>query len=470
MVRRALTVGVGLMSVLVLLPVAAAPKKAAPKVKAAPAAAKVDPAAAIARLKKDEARLRSGRLSLHILSRQGPLADDASLPAAWTSARQLPVGGQTREYFVFSGDGWKRDITVMDATGNPENHLLMGAHKDDARILQETGHGEGIQRKGTVGLEPQQNLADRLLLGHGADLLDGATWKSARQQGSQLVLSGTRGDERLTLHLRTAPAYAIERLASEESVITPEGKITRGQEVVATYTPEKGGLLAPKTIQHLIFIGAPRSQLQLVSYKVEGAQLNPALAADELNVPFPAGTAVLDRRFDPPLRYAQGDHDFSVAELKALQAKQAGAVAKIGKLSPDWEAKSLDGQTAKLKDYQGQVVLMTFFASWCAPCHAEAPQMEKNIWQKYRAKGLTVLGVNMGEESDPEKMARGFVKDHELTYPVLLDTEDQLSQAFQIQVLPSIAILDRKGVVRYLKKGFDPAVITQQIEDLLAEP
>jgi len=470
LVRRTLTAGIGLMSLLVLLPAASAPKKSAPAARPGPVSAKPDPAAAIARLKKDEARLRSGRLSLHIVSRQGPLTEEASLPAAWTSARQLPVGRQTREYFVFSGDGWKRDITVMDAQGNPENHLLIGAHKENARILQETGHGDQIQRSGTVGLEPQQNVADRLLLGRGADLLEEATWKSARRQGSQLVLTGTRGDERLTLHLRTAPAYAVERLVSEESVITPEGKVTRGQEVLATYAPDKGGLLAPKVIQHLIFIGTPRNQVQLVHYKVEGAQLNPALAADELAIAFPAGTAMLDRRFDPPLRYAQGDHDLSLAELKALQEKQAGAVAAVGKLSPDWEAKSLDGKTAKTKDYRGRVLLLTFFASWCAPCHAEAPQMEKEIWQKYRSKGLTVLGVNSGEESDPEKRAREFVTEHQLTYPVLVDAEEELSQIFQIKILPTIAILDRKGVVRYLAKGFDPAVITQQIEALLAEP
>lgn len=470
MVRRALTVGVGLISVWVLLPVAAAPKKSPPAAKPASAAAKIDPAAAIAKLKKDEARLRGARLSLHLISRQGPLTEDASLPAAWTAAKQLPITAQTREYFVFSGDGWKRDITVMDAQGNPENHLLMGLRKEGARILQETGHGDQMQRSGTIGLEPQQNAADRLLLGRGSDLLDEATWKTARQQGTQLVLTGTRGDERLSLYLRTTPSYAVERLTSEESVITPEGKITRGQELLASYAPEKGGLLAPKLIQHLIFIGSPRNQVQLVNYKVEGAQLNPALPADELNVAFPSGTTVIDRRFDPPLRYAQGEHDLTQAELKALQEKQAGSVAQVGKLSPDWEARSLEGKTAKLKDYRGRVLLLTFFASWCGPCHAEAPQMEKEIWQKYRAKGLTVLGVNTSEESEPEKKARGFVMEHQLTYPVLLDTEEQLSQVFQVQVLPRIAILDRKGVVRYLKKGFDQAAVAQQVEDLLAEP
>lgn len=460
--------GIGLLSLLALLPAAAAPKKATPAAKPAPAA-KLDPAAALSRLKKDEARLHSGRLSLHVVSRQGPFTEEGGLPAAWTAGKQLPVTAQTREYFVFSADGWKRDITVMDAQGNPESHLLLGVQKQDARILQETGHGDQARRTGTVGLEPQQNLADRVLLGRGQDLLEGATWKSIRQQGTQLVLTGTRGDERLTLHLRTAPAYALERLVSEESVLTPQGKVSRGQEVLATYAPEKGGLLAPKTVQHLTYIGAPRNQVLLVNYKVEGAQLNPAPAPDELSVAFPPGTMVTDRRFDPPLRYPQGDHELTQAELKALQEKQAGSVAAVGKQSPDWEAKSLEGKQAKLQDYRGRVLLLTFFASWCGPCHEEAPQMERDIWQKYRSQGLTVLGVNTAEEGDWEKKARGFVMEHQLTYPVLLDTEEALSQAFNVQVLPSIAILDRQGVVRYLGKGFDAATITAKVEELLAE-
>lgn len=467
MARRALILGLGLMSV--LLPAAAAPKKPAPAAKATPAAAKPDPAAAIARLKKDEARLRCGRLSLHGMARQGALTEDASLPAAWTTAKQLPLTGQTREYYLFSGEGWKRDITVMDAQGNPENHLVVGVRKDDTRIFQETGHGEQTKRLGTLGLEPQQNVVDRLLQGRGADLLEGATWKSALRQGAQLVLSGTRGDERLTVHLRTAPAYAVERLISEETTLTPEGRVHRGQEVQVTYAPEQGGLLAPKTVQHLVFIGAPRNEVQLTTYKVEGAQLNPTLAADELSVPFPQGTTVTDRRLDTPVRYVQGEHDLSPAELKALQEKQAGSYAQVGKLSPEWSGKSLDGKSIKVQDYRGRVLLLTFFASWCAPCHAEAPQMEANIWQKYRDKGLTVIGINTGEESDPDKRAQEFVAEHHLTYPVLVDGDDQLSQIFQIKIMPSIAILDRKGTVRYLKPGFDPAVITQQIEELLAE-
>lgn len=449
---------------------AAAPKKApAAKPKAKPAATPaIDPAAAVARLKKDEARVHSGRLSLHVVSRQGELPANAKAAAALAAGKAHPVSAQTRDYFVFSPEGWKRDITVMDAQNNTTGHYLMGMGKGFARILEETGHAEATKRIGTIGLEPQQNAADRLLLSRAGDLLEEVTWKTAKKQGAQLVLTGVRGDERLTLHLRTSPYYAVERLLSEETVETPVGKVSRGQELAAGYTVENG-LLAPKTVQHLIYVGEPRNQVLLASYKVEGAQLNPSLKEDELVVPFPAGTAVTDRRADPPIRYAQGEKDLSLAELRALQETQATGAATVGKASPDWEVKTLDGKTAKFKDYRGRVVLMTWFASWCGPCKAEAPRMESEIWRKYRDQGLTVLGVNAAEREDPVKMATGFVKEHGLTYPILMDTEDQLTQAFQVEVLPTLAIIDRKGVLRYLQRGFREADVIQMVEKLVAE-
>ena len=96
--------------------------------------------------------------------------------------------------------------------------------------------------------------------------------------------------------------------------------------------------------------------------------------------------------------------------------------------------------------------------------------MESEIWRKYRAKGLTVIGVNAAERQDPEKMAASFVMKHGLTYPVVLDVDNTASEAYHLRVLPTTAIIDRKGVLRYLAPGFDEAAATAQLEKLLAEP
>jgi peroxiredoxin len=462
-------IGVALaVAALCLTGASAAPKKPAAKPKTAPAVA-LDPNAVIARLQKDQAKITAGRLSLHAVTRKGELPEKATVATAWERARTHPIAAQSRDYFIFSSAGWKRDITTMDGQSNPTAHYLLGVGKEAPRILEETGHADQAKRIGTIGLEPQQNAADRLLMGRGADLLEGAKWKTAKKQGAGLVVTGERGDERLTVHLRTAPYYSIERLLSEEKLLTPVGNVSRGQELIIQHNLEKG-LLAPKSIQHLIYVGEPQNQVLYANYKVEGAQLNSALKPDELRVEFPQGTAITDRRVDPPLRYNQGEKDLTLAELKAMVDAKSETSAQVGKPAPNWEVKSLDGKTVKNADYKGRVLLLTWFASWCGPCHAEAPRMEAEIWQKYRGKGLTVLGVNTAERQDPVKMAGDFVKQHSLTYPVLLDTDEILSQAYQIEVLPTVAIIDRKGVLRYLQRGFREADVIQQIEALVAEP
>lgn len=93
--------------------------------------------------------------------------------------------------------------------------------------------------------------------------------------------------------------------------------------------------------------------------------------------------------------------------------------------------------------------------------------MERQIWQKYRDRGLVVLGVNAGERNDPEKNARDFVTKHGVTYGTLMDTQDELSELYRVQVLPTIAIIDREGVLRYLQAGFDLEIVTAEVEKLL---
>jgi peroxiredoxin len=95
--------------------------------------------------------------------------------------------------------------------------------------------------------------------------------------------------------------------------------------------------------------------------------------------------------------------------------------------------------------------------------------MEKDIWAKYRSQGLVVLGVNAREKRDPEKMAKQFVSEHGVTYPVLMDTEEVMWDSYHVEGLPTIAIIDRKGVLKYLEPGFDEESVTAEVEKLLAE-
>jgi len=95
--------------------------------------------------------------------------------------------------------------------------------------------------------------------------------------------------------------------------------------------------------------------------------------------------------------------------------------------------------------------------------------MEKNVWLKYRDKGLAVFGVNAGEREAPEKMARQFINEHGVTYPTLMDTEDAATRSYQVEAFPTIVLIDKQGVLKYLQAGFDEDTVVKQIQALLAE-
>lgn len=122
------------------------------------------------------------------------------------------------------------------------------------------------------------------------------------------------------------------------------------------------------------------------------------------------------------------------------------------KAAPNFTLKSYSGKNIKLSEYRGQVVLLNFWASWCGPCRTEMPLLE-NIHQKYKKLGFTVMGVNVEEDN---AKAKNIVKDNKLTFPILFDTENKVSELFQVSAMPSTIIIDRSGNMRYLHKGYKP--------------
>ena len=113
--------------------------------------------------------------------------------------------------------------------------------------------------------------------------------------------------------------------------------------------------------------------------------------------------------------------------------------------SPDLTLTDLQGITHSLAAYQGQVVLVNLWATWCPPCKAEMPTLQA-YHNKYSDEGFTVIAINDG---DPTPDVRQFVKDYRLTFPVWLDpTYIATEDAFKTLNLPSSFVIDREGTVR----------------------
>ncbi len=111
--------------------------------------------------------------------------------------------------------------------------------------------------------------------------------------------------------------------------------------------------------------------------------------------------------------------------------------------SIDFELQDLSGTTRRLSDFKGKVVFLNFWATWCGPCRFEMPSMEK-LYQRFKAKGLVVVAVNLQEDRDS---AKRFVEEHELSFPVLLDTTGRIGATYGARSIPTTYLVDRAGFV-----------------------
>ena len=120
--------------------------------------------------------------------------------------------------------------------------------------------------------------------------------------------------------------------------------------------------------------------------------------------------------------------------------------------APNFTLKSLSGKNVKLSELAGNVVMINFWASWCGPCLKEMPLLN-NIHNKYEPLGFTVLGVNVEQNSD---LARAFLADNGVDFPILLDTQNQVTQQYDVVAMPTTVLVDRDGKIRFLHKGYKP--------------
>jgi peroxiredoxin len=107
----------------------------------------------------------------------------------------------------------------------------------------------------------------------------------------------------------------------------------------------------------------------------------------------------------------------------------------------DFELADLAGRAVRLQDFRGRVVLLNFWATWCAPCLEEMPALGA-LATELGPRGLTVVGVNF-KESKPEIEA--FIRKHKLTIPMLLDREGRVAEQYQVFALPVTFVVDRRG-------------------------
>ena len=153
--------------------------------------------------------------------------------------------------------------------------------------------------------------------------------------------------------------------------------------------------------------------------------------------------------------------------LSAGATQTVTAAPQEGFLAPDFTLQSITGETYRLSDLRGQAVVINLWATWCPPCRAEMPALQK-MYEEYKAQGLVILAVNSTVQDTASAVAP-FAAEYGLTFPILLDETGSVTSAYQVRSLPSSYFIDRKGIVRQVIIGgpMSEALLRTRIEDIL---
>jgi peroxiredoxin len=144
----------------------------------------------------------------------------------------------------------------------------------------------------------------------------------------------------------------------------------------------------------------------------------------------------------------------------------ANSRPQVGQLAPDFVLRDLAGNSRRLSDLHGKVVLVNLWATWCPPCIAEMPELAA-LYLSHKDEGFVILGV---DDQERNETVSEFLKRNPLPYSILLDPDSRVSRAYGVDFLPMSILLDRRGVLRAMFPGQSNRVkLEAEIKPLLAE-
>lgn len=145
-----------------------------------------------------------------------------------------------------------------------------------------------------------------------------------------------------------------------------------------------------------------------------------------------------------------GHHDGQAPALDPFE--KAGVTEfKEGQRGAAFRLQTLDGRSAALEDYRDKLVILNFWATWCEPCAIEMPTLEA-LGREYRRRGLVVLGISV-DRGAPRLLLEPYVRNHRLTFPILLDPDLKTAGAWRVTGIPATFLIRPQGDVAGMVTG-----------------
>ena len=143
--------------------------------------------------------------------------------------------------------------------------------------------------------------------------------------------------------------------------------------------------------------------------------------------------------------------------------------ADAGPMAPDFSLSDLSGNEISLKQYRGRVVLLDFWATWCAPCRMSIPELTR-LHEKYKDMGLVILGISIDDPGQaPDKHLRAFKEALKIDYRILRFNKEVLRDYFSNERIgiPTMFVIDREGMIRDKIVGLNPGGLKKSLVELL---
>jgi peroxiredoxin len=139
---------------------------------------------------------------------------------------------------------------------------------------------------------------------------------------------------------------------------------------------------------------------------------------------------------------SKSDENNSVRNKESVGSE----VVEIGKPAPDFELVTLKGESVRLSDYKGKKVILNFWATWCPPCKAEMPHMQK-FYEENKDNGIEILAVNLTDKDNGKESIQSFVERYGLTFEIPLDEKGVIGTQYQAITIPTSYMIDSNGMI-----------------------